>query len=45
MTEELYNEMVDYYGDRLVDADVFPSTFEYQVKLFIYWKTHDANSR
>jgi hypothetical protein len=36
MNEEFYNAMVDHYGDRLANPEVFPQTFKYQVRMFLY---------
>lgn len=36
MTEEKFKQFVEHYGDRLVDPEVFPETFKYQLKLFNY---------
>ncbi len=38
MTEEEYNELVEHYGEKLVDPEVFPETFKYQVKIYLYAK-------
>jgi hypothetical protein len=44
LTEALYNEMVGHYGARLANPEVFPATFKYQFKLFLYWKANNDNS-
>jgi hypothetical protein len=36
LTEKLYNTLVEHYGDRLANPDVFPETFKYQVRMFFY---------
>lgn len=42
MTEEeiiqFYNELVEFYGDRLVNFEHHPKQFAMQVKLFRYYK-------
>lgn len=35
---KFYNEMVEHYGDRLVDFEHYPRIFAYQVKLYKYFK-------
>lgn len=42
MTDEeiiaLYNELVEFYGDRLVNFEHYPRIFANQVKLYKYYK-------
>ena len=35
---EFYNELVEYYGDRLVNFEHYPRIFMYQIKLYKYYK-------
>jgi hypothetical protein len=38
-TLETFTEALkDYYQDRLVDPDMYPSVFNYQVRVFMYIK-------
>lgn len=50
MTDEeandIYKDLLKYYGDKLADADVYPKIFEYQVKLYKYYNkimSHDKD--
>ena len=36
--EQMYNEMVEIYGDKLPNLDQQPREFEYYVKLYKYRK-------
>ena len=42
MTDEeiivLYNELVEFYGDRLANFEHYPRIFANQVKLYKYYK-------
>lgn len=42
LTKEHYKEFVELFGSRAVDPNVFPATFHYQVKLFLYWKMNNG---
>lgn len=44
LTKEHYEEFLEMFGERAADPDVFPMTFAYQVKLFLYWKMTNVNS-
>lgn len=35
--EQMYEEMVEIYGDKLPDPDHFPKTFQYYVNLYKYY--------
>ena len=39
LTEQMWTEMQDMFGDRLVDSEHNPMQFAYQVKLFTYEQT------
>ena len=39
MTEEIYNELTEHYGEKLANPEVFPKTFEYQLRMFLYDKS------
>ena len=41
-TKEHYNEFLEMFGERADDPEVFPSAFEFQVKLFLYWKMNNV---
>lgn len=43
---ELYNELVEHYGDALANFEHYPKTFAYQVRLYKYYKDRkkDENS-
>lgn len=49
MTDEeakkTYEDLKKTYGDKLANPDVFPNIFEYQVKLYKYYKrtVNEAN--
>jgi len=49
MTDEeakaLYEDLKKYYGEKLVDFEVFPSIFAHQVKLYRYYKGTKDESR
>lgn len=38
LSQELYEEFLEFIGNRVVDPEVFPGTFRYQFKLFMYEK-------
>ena len=42
MTEQeilnFYNELVEFYGDKLANFEHYPRQFAYQVKLYRYYK-------
>lgn len=31
--EQIANKMVELFGDKIVDPDIFPKIFQYQVKI------------
>ena len=36
-TQETFTQkLIRYYGDRLVDPDMYPHTFNHQVKVYAY---------
>ena len=35
---KFYNELVEYYGDELVDFEHCPIAFAHQIKLYRYYK-------
>lgn len=47
MTEQemldFYNELVDHYGDKLVNPEHHPIQFQHQVKLYRYYKERKQN--
>ena len=34
---ELYDKLVEYYGDKLASFEHCPKTFEFQVKMYKYY--------
>lgn len=36
--EKFYDELTEYYGDKLVNFEHYPSIFKYQVKMYKYYK-------
>lgn len=40
MTENLFDEFVAFCGDKLVDPDHNPRTFEFMLKMFNYYHTN-----
>jgi hypothetical protein len=34
--ETFTKRLIDYWGDRLADPEVYPKVFDYQVKVFMY---------
>lgn len=44
LTKEHYEEFLEMFGERAADPEVFPATFNFQVKLFLYWKMNNDNS-
>ena len=47
MTEQevldFYNEMIEHYGDKLVNYEHHPIQFAHQVKLYQYYKERKQN--
>lgn len=45
MTDEeaiqLYDEIKSYWGDKLLDPEVYPKQFNYYFKLYRYYKSRD----
>jgi hypothetical protein len=35
---ELLKELIEHYGDKLVDPEVYPKIFEYQAKMYKYYR-------
>lgn len=40
----MYNEMVEYYGDRLPNFEHYPRQFAYCVRLWKYYKSKQNES-
>ena len=40
---EFYNELVEHYGDRLVNFEHYPRIFANQVKLYRYYRAKNEN--
>lgn len=38
--EQIYSEMQKRWGDRLPDPDVFPASFSYYLKLYLYLRNN-----
>jgi len=38
----LYSELIEYYGDSLVNFEHYPKIFLYQVKLYRYYRGQNA---
>lgn len=38
MEETLIKELKEFYGDRLPNPEHYPRSFDYMVKIFIYFK-------
>lgn len=36
--KEFYEELVEFYGDKLANFEHYPKQFAYQVKLYRYYK-------
>ena len=34
--ETFTKKLIEFYGDRLADPELYPKTFEYQVKIMVY---------
>lgn len=43
MSDELINEFLEQYGDRLPNPDHYPLQVKYLFKLFLYYKNNEAN--
>lgn len=43
--EKFYNELVEFYGDRLVNFEHHPRQFAYQVRLYRYYKDKENENR
>lgn len=41
---EFYNELVEWYGDRLANFEHYPKQFAMQVKLYRYYKRKNTYS-
>jgi hypothetical protein len=41
--EAFYNELVEHYGDSLVNFEHYPKQFSTQVKLYKYYKERKEN--
>ena len=40
---ELYNKLVEHFGDNLANPEHQPRTFEYQVRLYRYYNERKQN--
>lgn len=49
MTEEealaFYNELVEWYGDKLANPEHHPKQFQMQVKMYRYYKERNNENR
>lgn len=34
--ETFTQRLIEFYGDKLADPELYPKTFDYQVKIFVY---------
>lgn len=42
LTEEVFNEMMEYYNNKLPDPEQYPKCFAHAVKTFLYCYKKDA---
>ena len=43
--EDFYNELVEFYGDKLANYEHYPKIFANQVKLYRYYKGKQNEDR
>lgn len=41
--EDFYNELVEFYGERLANHEHYPKQFANQVKLYRYYRKRDKD--
>jgi hypothetical protein len=41
---QLYNELVEEYGDKLPNPDHYPKTFQYYVKLYKHYRKNNPKN-